>query len=163
MFCPSCGAADQKTNAYCRQCGKWLPDPKSASRGMSKPPQDRMNVMIVFSAVNALLAVISSIALYATYLGTDAAKWSMYFAAAALNVIAVHQSISFFFALGLRRRFKRGGKVTDQTLESDLATDELSPDSPETGRIMGAPSVVEDTTQLLEAAPMNKPRVSERS
>src|SRR5262249_36521276 len=107
MYCPSCGAADQKPDAYCRQCGLWLADPTSSRRHKSHTPSERMKVMAVFSGVNALFALISAIALYATYGGRPEAKWSVYVAANLCMVIAVHQTINFFFALGFRRKFKR--------------------------------------------------------
>jgi len=107
--------------------------------------------MLVFSGVNALFALIAAISLYATYLGRPEAKWSVYVAAAFCMVIAVHQTISFFFNLDLRRKFKLD-RAPRREIESKPDYVALSP-SPDTGDLVQAPSVTETTTQLLETAP----------
>jgi hypothetical protein len=151
MFCPNCGAADQNPNAYCRQCGEWLVDQKSARRHGSKP-EDRMKAMLIFNGLSAVFALVSAIALYATYLGTPEAKWSVYLAAAFCSVISVHQTVSFFFAFGLRQKFKRGRPDTGRPLESKAEGNALL-GSAETAPIINAPSVTENTTDLLEPSP----------
>src|SRR5882724_9967941 len=119
MFCPNCGAADQSQTAFCKRCGEWLPDRKSfAGRGASKP-EERIRTMIVFNGLSALLALFSGIALYATYLNTPEAKWSVYVAGACCFVIAIHQMISFAFALELKLRLKRSHLDTRQAIGSD--------------------------------------------
>jgi hypothetical protein len=152
MFCPSCGAADQKPNAYCRRCGQWLVDPDSPRRRSSHTPAERMKAMLVFSGVNALLALIAATSLYATYLGRPEAKWSVYVAAAFCMVIAVHQTISFFFNLDLRRKFKLD-RAPRRAIEPKPDYAVAFPPSLETGDLIQAPSVTETTTQLLEADP----------
>src|SRR6266404_5499361 len=117
MFCPNCGAADQSPNAYCKRCGEWLADKKSfGGRGASKPEQ-RMTSMIVFNGLSALLALFSAIALYATYLNTPEAKWSVYVAGACCLVIAIHQMISMAFALELKLRLKRSHNNAQPAIE----------------------------------------------
>jgi hypothetical protein len=101
MFCPYCGAGDQSPNAYCRRCGEWLTNMKSRTKRNTSTPEERMTVMTVFNGLSALFALVSAIALYATYLGKPEAKWSIYVAGAFCCIIAVHQSISFAFALDL--------------------------------------------------------------
>jgi len=66
-----CGASDQTPKSYCRRCGEWLAD--RAGRSSAKPEQ-RMNVMVVFNALSALMTLFAAIALYATYLDTPEAK-----------------------------------------------------------------------------------------
>ena len=145
MSCVNCGAADQNDQSYCRRCGKWV--------GGNAPDQ-RMTVTLIFSAVNAVLAATSAIALYATYLGTKAGTPAVYLAAAFSCVISVHQTISFFFQLELVRRLKRGRKM-------EMPEDQISalPRSPaalragDTSEFIQRPSVVERTTELLQSAP----------
>jgi hypothetical protein len=157
MFCPACGAADQSQNAYCKRCGEWLADKKSfGGRGASKPEQ-RMTSMIVFNGLSALLALFSAIALYATYLDTPEAKWSVYVAGACCFVIAIHQMISMGFALELKLRLKRGQSDTGQKTISD-AGGVTALGSGQTTQFLDAPLVTENTTELLEAVPrVSKP------
>ena len=150
MFCPNCGAADQNSNAYCRQCGEWLIDQKSARKHGTRP-EDQIKAMLIFNGTSALFALVSAVALYASYLGTPEIKWSIYLAGAFCTVIAVHQTVSGFFALGLRQKFKRiRGKPTaaiqQHTGPSLLAGGETAP-------MVGTPSVTETTTELLESPP----------
>lgn len=139
MFCPQCGASDQHSKSYCRRCGEWLAE-------ASTRPEQRLKVMMVFNGLNSLMALLSAIILYSTYLGTPEAKWSIYVAAACCSVIAVHQAISFGFALDLR-------------LRSGRTRNELSADPPrqlegrDAGKVLNLPSVTENTTKILEEAP----------
>ncbi len=156
MFCPNCGAADQSPSAYCKRCGEWLADNKSFSgRGASKPEQ-RITAMIVFNGLSALLALSSAIALYATYLGTPEAKWSVYVAGAFCIVIAIHQMISFAFALELKLRLKRGRTDSRQAIGSEAEGNVAALGSGETTRFVHARNVTENTTELLEAVPRVK-------
>ncbi|HEY6332058.1 MAG TPA: hypothetical protein VI756_22200 [Blastocatellia bacterium] len=123
-----------------------------------------MNIMAAFSAVSSLLATISLIALYATYLGTPEAKWSIYLAGACLTVIAAHQAVNFFFARSLKKARKRSQsgatRDTKSEIRADKATSQLSTGQLSASRlsagpehVLAAPSVIEDTTQLLEGNP----------
>ena len=163
MFCPNCGAADQKPNAYCKRCGEWLANKKSFSgRGASKP-EERMTAMIVFNGLSALLALFSAIALYATYLGTPEAKWSVYTAGACCIVIAVHQMLSFAFALEFKLRLKRGSANTRPALGSEPGGRVAALGSGDTTQLVNARGVTENTTELLEAVPrVKEPNSSQR-
>jgi hypothetical protein len=161
MFCPNCGAADQNPNAYCRQCGEWLVDQKSARRHGTKP-EDRMKVMLIFNGLSALLALASAIALYATYLNTPEAKWSIYLAGAFCSVIAVHQTVSFFFALGLTQKFKRNRGAASRQIESEAGDRPALLGSAQTAPIIDAPSVTENTTELLDVPRSERHRESKQ-
>ena len=121
-----------------------------------------MRTMIVFNGLSALLALFSAIILYATYLNTPEAKWSVYVAGACCSVIAVHQMISLAFALELKHRLKRG-RMDAQTPTSLTAPDTLAAlDSGETTQFVDPLSVTEKTTDLLDAVPrLTKPGNSE--
>ena len=161
MFCPACGAADQSPNAYCKRCGEWLADRKSLGvRGASKPEQ-RITSMIVFNGLSALLALFSAIALYATYLNTPEAKWSVYTAGACCFVIAIHQMISMAFALELRLRLKRSHADARHAAELEGGDRLGALGSGKTTQFVEAPLVTENTTELLEAVPrVTKPAKS---
>src|ERR1700682_2094916 len=153
MFCPNCGAADQSPSAYCKRCGEWLADKKSfGGRGASKPEQ-RMTSMIVFNGLSALLALFSAIALYATYLNTPEAKWSVYVAGACCLVIAIHQMVSLAFALELKLRLKRGHTDAGQAIASEAGDTVAALGSGKTTQFVDAQSVTENTTELLEVVP----------
>lgn len=153
MFCPACGAADQSPNAYCKRCGEWLTDKKSfGGRGASKPEQ-RITTMIVFNGLSGLLALFSLIALYATYLNTPEAKWSVYVAGACCGVITIHQLISFAFALELKLRLKRSHNRAGEAIELEAGDSVAALASGKTTQLVGPPLVTENTTELLEAVP----------
>jgi len=146
MFCPYCGTPEQNSKTYCRRCGEWL-------AALSSKPQQRMKVMMVFNALNSFMALFAAVILYGTYLGTPEIKWSVYVGAALCSVIAVHQMISFAFALELRLRSR--GIDKDLTLathgvEAGFA-DQI--EDRDTNRILSMPSVTEDTTAMLKDAP----------
>jgi len=153
MFCPTCGAADQSPHAYCKRCGQWLADKKSFGGSGGSKPEQRMTAMIVFNGLSALLALFSAITLYATYLNTPEAKWSVYVAGACCLVIAIHQMISLVFALELKLRLKRGQTDAKQTTVSKSGDTAAALGVGETAQFVDARSVTENTTELLEAVP----------
>ena len=112
-----------------------------------------MTAMIVFNGLSALLALFSAIALYATYLNTPEAKWSVYVAGACCLVIAIHQMISLAFALELKLRLKRGQTDARQVIASEADDSVAALGSGETTQFVGVESVTENTTELLEAVP----------
>ena len=145
MFCPYCGAPEQNPKTYCRRCGEWL-------AAISSKPQQRMNVMMVFNALSSLMALLAAVILYSTYLGTPEAKWSIYVAGAFCSVIAVHQMISFAFALELKLRSRR---MTPIPTSPDTAP--IQPvgqlEGRDTRQIIDMPSVTENTTEILRESP----------
>jgi hypothetical protein len=150
MFCPNCGTADQNSNAYCRRCGLWLSDQNPIKSRTASRPEDKLKAMLIFNGLSAVFALTSAIALYATYLGTPEGKWSVYVAGAFCLVVAVYQTVSFFYALQFRRRFKRGREGSERTIEPK--TEGLQYDGGITAQLEERPSVTENTTELLEAA-----------
>jgi hypothetical protein len=146
MFCPQCGAPDQNAKSYCRRCGEWLAD-------ASTTPEQRMKVMMIFNGLNSLMALAAAIILYSTYLGTPEAKWSIYVAAAFCSVIAVHQAISFGFALDLRLRSWRIRKELPPTSASVRTEPPGHLEGRDTDQILDLPSVTENTTRILQEAP----------
>src|SRR2546429_313300 len=134
MFCVHCGAAEQSERAYCKRCGKWL--------GQS-PPEHRMLVSLVFSAVSAVFGAASAIAIFSA-LGTKAAAPTLYMAAAFCCVISIHQTISFFFQLELFRRLKQR-RSDDQSEE--FAEQEQNVHAPRTASALTAA----DTPDFIRA------------
>ena len=111
-----------------------------------------MTVMIVFNGLSALLALFSAIILYATYLNTPEAKWSVYVAGACCFVIAIHQTFSLAYALEMKLRLKRGqSKGGPEIGSADDSVGVLG--RGETTQFVDSQSVTENTTELLEAVP----------
>ena len=152
MFCPKCGAGEQREKAYCTRCGEWLPDLKAAGRrqfgGMT--PQENVRTMLIFNLLSTLFALLTAAALYATYFG-HGGKWAIQFAASFCLVVAAWQMTNFFVALKLRQRFKRGRESeAGHALEAGAPTDERALSSADTAQFLDAPSVMETPTESLD-------------
>jgi hypothetical protein len=106
VYCPNCGADNQTADSYCKRCGEWLTDFKKGSLASfgGQTPQQNIFTGLFMSALSAVGALLSAIALYATYLGTDEAKWSVYLAGGFCVCIAGWQLSSFIVGLKLRSR-----------------------------------------------------------
>src|SRR5258707_3746367 len=127
MYCSNCGADSQSGNAYCKRCGEWLSDIKGR-RGIAfggETPQQNLFTGLFMSALSTVAALISAIALYATYLGSGDAKWSVYVAAAVCLWIAGWQASSFVVGLKLRQRLKRAHE--DSASVAALGTEQPVP------------------------------------
>ena len=159
MYCSICGADNQTPDAYCKRCGEWLPDIK-ARRGMAfggETPQQNLFTGLFMSALSTLAALVSAIALYATYLGSGDAKWSVYLAAAICLCIAGWQASSLFTTLKLRRRLNKGRKAlaTDRELANQKSP-ALPPANADS--FIPTPSVTENTTRILAPTPDRETR-----
>jgi hypothetical protein len=151
MFCSTCGADSQNVKSYCKRCGEWLPDLKAGSRLAfgGETPQQNIFSGLFMSALSAFAALFSAIALYATYLGTSDAKWSIYVAAAFCLCIAGWQASSFVIGLKLRRRLKQGREAP---AVAEFKTHQEAPSLNEAdfNSIVKTPSVAEGTTRELQ-------------
>src|SRR5215471_8803220 len=131
MYCSNCGAEHQIANAYCKRCGEWLPDLKNRTRLAfgGETPQQNIFTTLFLSGLSSLAALFSAVALYATYLGSGNAKWSVYFAAAFCLCIAGWQASSFLVMLKLKRRMNaaRNEPVITAELNERTITPSLNP------------------------------------
>ena len=150
LYCYVCGAEGQKTNAYCKRCGEWLPPLKKRSRMAfgGDTPQQNVFTSLFMSALSAAVALFSAIALYATYLGTPEAKWSIYIAAAFCLCIAGWQITSFMAAIKLRRRLGKGREKSAPAQIDSKQSPVLGPAN--MSQFVTPPAVTEGTTELLE-------------
>lgn len=157
MFCPGCGADNQTANAYCKRCGDWLPTLKRRSSAFGgDTPQRNVFTGLFMSALSAVVALFSAVALYATYIGTGQAKWSIYLAAAFCLCITGWQTSSFVVGLKLWRRLTqaRSGLETDSQLKQATVSPALPP--ADMSNFVRAQSVTENTTELLQ--PLDRPQ-----
>jgi hypothetical protein len=145
MYCQSCGAESQLANAYCKRCGEWLPDFKAQSSLAfgGQTPQQHIFTGLFMSGMSTVAALISAIALYATYLGSGDAKWSVYLAAAFCVCIAGWQASSFAVILKLREASLPTADLISKQTSPALQSGESTP-------FINLPAVTENTTQLLE-------------
>lgn len=152
IFCPHCGTGKQTANAYCKRCGAWLPNINSQGRPKfgGQTPQQNLFTSLFMSALSALVALFSAIALYVTHHGT-VANWSVYLAAAFCICIAGWQLTIFLVGLKLRRRLMRGHSRLE--LESEPTSPALPP---HTASNFIKASVTENTTELLQ--PVKRPK-----
>jgi hypothetical protein len=150
LFCFRCGAEGQTTNAYCKRCGEWLPAVKTRSPMAfgGQTPQQNIFTSLFMSALSAAVALFSAIALYATYLGTPEAKWSIYIAAAFCLCISGWQITSFMAAVKLRRRLGKGRETVAAQVDLKKEKPVLGPG--DLNPFADVTSVTERTTNLLE-------------
>ena len=158
MFCPDCGAENQTANAYCKRCGDWLPDLKRRSLGAfgGETPQQNIFTGLFLSGLSAAVALFSAIALYATYLGTNEAKWSIDLAAGFCLCIAGWQSSSFFVTLRLRKRFNDSRQSLVQPSELSKPESVAALNAGDLSAFVSTPSVTENTTELLRSVQQRK-------
>ena len=164
MFCPSCGTDNQAAKGYCKRCGEWLPEFKRRSLAFGgETPQQNVFTGLFLSALSVAFALFSAIALYATYLGTNDAKWSVYVAAGFCLCIAGWQLSSFIVGLKLRRRLNRAreGVEDDSRLQDATASPALPP--ADMSNFVRAQSVTENTTELLQPSKRPQDNGSQRS
>jgi hypothetical protein len=105
------------------------------------------------SALSTVAALLSAIALYATYPGTADAKWSVYLAAAVCLCIAGWQTSSFVVGLKLQRRLKRGRQDSQSVAKMEARPSAPALKSADMSAFVEPPLVTENTTSLLEQAP----------
>ena len=149
MFCPKCGAGEQREKAYCARCGEWLPDLKAVVRRQfgGATPQENVRTILIFNLLSTLFALLAAAALYATYFGHGIGKWALQFAASFCLVVAGWQITNFFIALKLRQRFKKGRESeTAHALEAG----ERALSSADTAQFLDASSVMETPTESLD-------------
>jgi hypothetical protein len=98
MYCPHCGISDQKENAYCKGCGKYLytASPYHWWRMKDSPP-DVAAWIVVFSLMTVMMSLLSVVAIKSrvTTFGY-------------LGAIIFLQLFNAFIAVRLRQRLKRG-------------------------------------------------------
>jgi len=157
MFCPNCGAANQTAKAYCKRCGEWLPEFKRGVFG-GDTPQQNVFTNLFMSALSTVVALFSAIALYATYLGTDEAKWSIYIAAAFCLCIAGWQASSFVVGLKLRSRLNRARESVEPASQLEEVRNATALPPADMSIFARAQSVTENTTDLLQ--PVDRPQAN---
>ncbi len=165
MFCPTCGAGNQRGDAYCTRCGEWLVEMSGGRRGGhprlrgARTPERRMRAMLVFNALDAALAVAAAVMLFSA----RSERPLIFLAAAFCLTIAVHQIVSLILNIKMQLRLKRARAAApaaftqveqiDVSPPASQSPPELNP--ADASRFAGIrSSVTDNTTELLEAVPL---------
>ena len=156
MFCPSCGKPDQKENAYCRQCGEFLPDfsQKNKLAFGGSTPEDQIRINLVLNLMSATVSYILAIILLVTYgWFSPQAPLIIYIVVAFLFAIGSWQVSTYTIGLKLKKHFNKG-KAAETAPEPDkqfqaAETRELLNEADPTNAVPIG-SVTENTTTKLK-------------
>lgn len=154
MFCPKCGKGDQEPEAYCRQCGGFLPD---LSRRF-KPeisPEEHLKANLTLSAMTVVASFTLAILIY-TVLGFHTGTHPLiYVVGGFLVAIGAWQVQTVIRTWKLRQQWKRRVKPVEDASSGQPSTPTFAPR--ETARQLGEAdfskmtpaSVTEATTKTL--------------
>jgi hypothetical protein len=156
MFCPKCGKDEQAAEAYCRNCGVWLPDlnkPAKSSFGGDTPVQN-VNSTIIFNIISALFAAFVIFAIYSVAFGSSNLSayhaTLLFIAGSFATCIFGWQITSVFISLKLRRRISRRKIAFQQSSNLNEASPQNILPAADYSSIAQPFGVTENTTVLLE-------------
>jgi flagellar basal body-associated protein FliL len=151
MFCPKCGSADQQENAYCRNCGMFLPDFDKAKNQQTTPEQ-HLKANLVLNFMTAIASLALAIMLYVFVVGKGDTSPLIYLTAGFLTAMFAWQVQIIIRTFMLKKHF-RTNRPTDQSQKAtpvfeNLKTRELLNDADFSNHV--AASVTENTTNKLK-------------
>lgn len=157
MFCPKCGKADQQTNAYCRNCGEFLPDFNSKKRALTiggDTPEEQIRDNLILNFLSGTVSFILAIVLYATFRRQPDVSPVIYMVAGFLLAMCGWQFSTFRVGLKLRKTFRKRIMIESETVSQtnqnafeSAKTQDLLPKA-DYSNIVPA-SVTENTTKTL--------------
>jgi hypothetical protein len=151
IFCPKCGASDQRPESYCRRCGQWLLDidaPTQPRIFRKKTREEKIRKMRILEVVSAALAFTSAAIIFSVLSGSgDTSLLNL--AGICCIIIAVYQAVNFYFGYTLQP--KRNKDHVQGGREIEVRTKDLphALDGYGDGRFIEMPTVTENTTELL--------------
>jgi membrane protein implicated in regulation of membrane protease activity len=155
MFCPKCGAGDQRADSYCKRCGDWLPDIDALARPRlfrKSTREQKIRKMRILEAISAGLSLTSA-AIIISFLAGGAATQLLLLAVFCCFIVAAYQVVNFYLGYKLQQRVDRSRaegtgeiKTGDDKRARVLSAGDGTP-------FVGGRSVVEGTTELLERVP----------
>jgi hypothetical protein len=160
MYCPRCGAAEQKGKSYCTRCGEWLPELKSSGEYVGSSPQQYLKVMNIFSGLGMLFSLASAVILFAANFGRGDAHWAVIPAGSLCISVFSWQLTCFILGrlLAKRLRREREDRMSEGRLAGGVHTGQLPDASRFESQVAGARSVTESTTELFEPAARGRER-----
>ncbi len=149
MYCPNCGASDQKKETYCRKCGVYLAEFGKVKKS-ERPIEENFKINSFLTALTGLVSLTLAIILYVMFLGKDDTPVIIYIVAGFLTAMFAWQVQTFLRTLQLKKQYK---KRTAFENEQDSAlgsaqTKELLPEA-DLSDVVPA-SVTENTTKNLK-------------
>ena len=159
MFCPKCGKGEQAAEAYCRNCGIWLPDVNKLTKSSfgGDTPVQNVNNTITFNIISALFAAFVIFAIYSVAFGFGTPNLGAYYATLLFiagsfaTCISGWQITSVFISLKLRRRITRRQIAFQQDNNLSESTSPNALPAADYSNIVKPFAVTENTTALLEA------------
>ena len=160
IFCARCGAPGQKVESYCRGCGEWLPNPKAAwhprgrLRGLS--PERKRRKMRILELLSALAAAAAGVVALAVRGGAHPDL--LLVTALLCFVVVAWQAVTFFLGRSIQGRRGQEPAGGEAPLPAVRGGARPALSAADTGDLVRPPSVVENTTALLNPARMEKGR-----
>lgn len=155
MFCPRCGRAEQVPEAYCRQCGVFLPDlSKPVKREI--PPDEHLKANTFLNALTVIVSFTLSILLLATIPDKHPL---IYVTVGLLIAIGAWHIQTFIRTQKLKKQWKRRTSLNEIQLASPETQSAFK--SASTGKLLDQAnfadsipaSVTENTTRHLAEKP----------
>jgi hypothetical protein len=156
MFCPKCGAGEQKGNAYCTRCGEWLPELKSLRRDS---PQQLLTFINFINGFSLLLSLAASALLFTAILSSRGqAQWPVVVANVLCIMIFSWQLAGLIMGLILAKRLRRGREGAAGTGRPDAGANYLPDAARFEAQAREVRSITENTTELFEPAQRSRVR-----
>ena len=151
MFCPKCGNADQQENAYCRNCGMFLPDFDKV-KNQRITPEQHLKANLVLNFMTAIASLALAIMLYVFVVGKGDTSPLIYVTAGFLTAMFAWQVQIIIRTFMLKKHFVKN-KPDDQSQNAipkfeNLKTRELLNEADFSNNV--PTSVTENTTSKLK-------------
>jgi hypothetical protein len=153
MYCPNCGKSDQQTEAFCRQCGMFLPDFENL-KPREIPPEEHLKANLALNVMTAVASLTFAILLYVNFLGRENTPVIIYVTAGFLTAMFAWQAQALWRNLKLRNHFRKRAEDRKNRPETEIkplaskTADPLLPAADERDCVPA--SVVERTTRKLK-------------
>jgi hypothetical protein len=147
--------------AYCKRCGEWLPDIDALSRpGLLRKltREEKIRKMRLLEMISAGLSLIS-VAVILTVLAGQNDKQFLFLAVICCSLVAIYQMVNFYLGYKLKPKTTENRAEKANPIDAKTTGDARMLGEADKNQFVEMPSVVENTTELLDAVP----RVSKRT
>jgi hypothetical protein len=161
IYCQKCGADGQRVEAYCKRCGEWLPDIDALSRpGLLRKltREEKIRKMRLLEMISAGLSLISVAVILAVLAGQND-KQFLFLAVICCSLVAIYQMVNFYLGYKLKPKTTENRAEKGNPIDAKTTGDVRMLGEADNNQFVEMPSVVENTTELLDAVP----RVSKRT
>lgn len=160
IFCARCGASGQKTEAYCRSCGEWLPDPAAGRLGPGRlrgvSPEGKQRRIYLLQLLSALAAAAAGLLTLAVLFGAH--RDVLLIPTLLCFVVVAWQVVASFLGRSIQARRSQELAGGNTTLPAAQGQARPALGAAETADLIRPPSVTENTTALLDRVPARKER-----